>query len=626
MKSSGPKPSARRRKAPLALDQSSRLRFRAGRFLLLLLLVIATAQLMRIQLISASSISAESGRQHTTQQVLPAFRGPIVDRNGKPLAFTMTAMALTYQPKAVKKQLEDERRLDPTLPAPDETIKEVANFINSKLGAKAPASDLLDLMRSDAEFTYLAKAVDPTIAREINDKYKNYVGLERQDVRVYPGGALAANMVGATGWDGHGTIGLEQYMDKTLAGVPGSLTYDRAQDGAKVPGSERDKKDAINGSTVELTIDSDIQYYVQQQVQLAQDKSRAKNVAAVVLDSYTGEVLAMSNSDTFNPAQGLSNTRGLQTGNTSVTSPFEPGSVAKIVTAAAAIEYGVTKPDEVHDVDGKVQMYHDVLIRDAWQHGIEKMTTTGIFGKSSNVGTLMLAQRVGENRFADMLQRFGLGQRTEVGLPGESAGDLAAHDSWTGGAFANLPIGQGLSMTLLQMTSMFQAVANDGVRIPPRIVKSTTGSDGQRVPTERPEEIPVVSADTAKILRDMFRSVVQKDPMGYQQGTGHSAAIEGYQISGKTGTAQQIDPECSCYSNKVHWITFAGIAPADNPRYVIGLMLDAPEFGPDGTDKMSAGPLFNDIASWLLQRDNVPLSKDPGKPLVLVADKPRLEE
>ncbi|MCE5288889.1 MAG: penicillin-binding protein 2 [Nocardiaceae bacterium] len=609
----------------MALDHSARLRFRAGRFILLFLLIIATVQLMRIQLISASSISAESGRQHTVKQVLPAFRGPIVDRNGKPLAFTMEAKNLTFQPIEVRKQLADAKKMYPDRPDPDEKLKEIANYINAKLGAKAPASDLLDKMRSDKTFVYLAKAIDPTIARDINDKYGNEVGLERQDVRVYPGGALAANLVGSTGWDGHGNIGLESFMDGTLAGVNGSQTYDRGSDGSVIPGSWRDKKDAINGSTVELTIDSDIQYYVQQQVQLAKEKSGAKNVSAVVLDSLTGEVLAMSNSDTFNPAQGIMASRNQQTGNIAVTSPFEPGSVNKIVTAAAAIEYGLTSPDEVIDVDGKIQMYHDVLVKDAWVHGVDKMTTTGIFGKSSNVGTLMLAKRVGEDRFADMLQRFGLGQRTEVGLPGESAGDLAAHDSWTGGAFANLPIGQGLSMTLLQMTSMYQAVANDGVRIPPRIVRATTGTDGARVTTERPEDIPVISAKTASTLRDMFRSVTQADPMGYQQGTAPSAAVEGYQISGKSGTAQQIDLKCSCYSMDNYWITFAGIAPADHPRFVIGMMMDGPKRGADGSDHLTAGPLFHTIASWLLQRENVPLSKDPGKPLVLEADKPRLE-
>ncbi|HLR99348.1 MAG TPA: penicillin-binding protein 2, partial [Mycolicibacillus parakoreensis] len=244
-------------------------------------------------------------------------------------------------------------------------------------------------------------------------------------------------------------------------------------------------------------------------------------------------------------------------------------------------------------------------------------TTAGIFGKSSNVGTLMLAQRVGPERWFDMLEKFGLGQRTGVALPGESAGVVPPVDQWSGSSFANLPIGQGLSMTLLQMAGMYQAVANDGLRIPPRIIKATIAPDGDRSEEPQPEGVRVVSEQTAATVRNMLRSVVQRDPTGVQQGTGWQAAVDGYQIAGKTGTAQQIDPGCGCYYDDVYWVTFAGIAPADNPRYVIGLMMDNPHRAADGSPGTSAAPLFHDIAGWLLQRHNVPLSPDPGPPLIL---------
>jgi cell division protein FtsI (penicillin-binding protein 3) len=234
----------------------------------------------------------------------------------------------------------------------------------------------------------------------------------------------------------------------------------------------------------------------------------------VVLDAKTGEVLAMTNDGTFNPAIGVGNNPPTaQMGNLPVSSPFEPGSVNKIVTAAAAIEYGLTTPDEVLQVPGSIQMA-GVSVKDAWAHGVAPYTSTGVFGKSSNVGTLMLAERVGEERYADMLHRFGLGQTTGVGLPGESAGSVPELEDWSGGTFANLPIGQGLSMTLLQMTGMYQAMANDGERIAPRIVKATVAPDGTRTETERPEPVHVVSEQTARTVRDMFRSVTQKDPMG----------------------------------------------------------------------------------------------------------------
>ncbi len=386
-----------------------------------------------------------------------------------------------------------------------------------------------------------------------------------------------------------------------------------------IPGSWRDQHPAVDGSSIELTIDNDIQYHVQQQVQRAKDLSGADNASAVVLDAQTGQVLAMSNDSTFDPSIGVANNpASAQQGNPAVASPFEPGSVNKIITAAAAIEDGLTTPDEVLQVPGSIDM-SGVTVKDAWDHGVVPFTTTGVFGKSSNVGTLMLAQRVGEDRFADMLDLFGLGQRTEVGLPGESGGLVPSREQWSGGTFANLPIGQGLSMTLLQMTGIYQAIANDGERIPPRIVNATIGPDGTRTETESPEPIRVVSPQTAATVRDMFRSVVQSDT-GNQQGTGAQAAIEGYQIAGKTGTAQQIDPNCGCYSNSDYWITFAGIAPSDDPKYVIGIMLDAPTRSSDGTGGQSAAPLFRDIASWLLQRAAVPLSPDPGGKLILQVD------
>lgn len=231
----------------------------------------------------------------------------------------------------------------------------------------------------------------------------------------------------------------------------------------------------------------------------------------------------------------------------------------------------------------------------------------------------MLAQRIGPQRYYEMLGKFGLGQRTNVGLPGESAGVVPPIDQWSGSTFSNLPIGQGLSMTLLQMTGMYQTIANDGVRIPPRIVKATVAPDGTRTEEAQPSGIQVISPETARTVRDMFRAVVQRDPMGYQQGTGPAAAVEGYQIAGKTGTAQQINPACGCYYSDVYWITFAGTAPADDPRYVIGIMMDAPQRNADGTPGHSAAPLFHNIAGWLLQRENVPLSPDPGPPLTLQA-------
>nr|WP_063061692.1 penicillin-binding protein 2 [Nocardia sienata] len=583
---------------------------------MLVALTVVALQLLWIQTIAAPTLSAQAAGQRTAYQDLPATRGTITDRHGKSLAFTITAQSLNFQPIRVRKDLADARAKDDSAPDPDRRLEDIARTVHRILGDEGPKeSELLEKLRSDQTFVYLARNVDPRKADEITAKFPE-VGTERQDLREYPGGSLAANIVGATGWDGHGRVGLEASLDSALAGTDGSYTYDRGSDGAVIPGSLRDRQPAVDGNNVELTLDSYLQNYVQQQVQQAKDRSGAKSASAVVLDAKTGQVLAMANDNTFNPALGPQHWDPAGLDNPSVTQPFEPGSVNKVVTAAAAVEYGLTTPEEVHQVPGRIDM-SGVTVGDAWEHDVTPYTTTGIFGKSSNVGTLMLAQRVGEDRFADMLERFGLGRRTEVGLPGESSGLLPARDQWSGGTFANLPIGQGLSMTTLQMTGMYQAIANDGLRMPPRIVRAVVAPDGTRTEEPAPDGVRVVSPETARTLRTMFQSVVQNDPTGVQMGTGAAAAVDGYRIAGKTGTAQQVDPNCGCYSSSSYWITFAGIAPADNPRYVIGLMLDAPVRSSDGSGGQSAAPLFHDIASWALQRDRIAPSSEPERQFVL---------
>ncbi len=580
-------------------------------------LVIAAVQLFTLQVPRAEGLRAEAAGQLKVTDVNPAMRGSIVDRNDDKLAFTIEAKALTFQPVRVRKQLAEAKAKSSEAPDPDRRLTEIAKEVATRLDNRPDYKTVLKKLRSNETFVYLARAVDPAIASAIMDKFPE-VGAERQDLRQYPGGSLAANIVGGIDWDGHGLLGLEDSLDAVLAGSDGSVTYDRGSDGVVIPGSYRNRHDAVNGSTVQLTLDDDIQYYVQQQVQQAKDASGAKNVSAVVLDAKTSEVLAMSNDNTFDPSQDIGRQESRQMGNLAVSSPFEPGSVNKIITAATAIELGLTNPDEVLQVPGSINM-GGVTVGDAWEHGVMPFTTTGVFGKSSNVGTLMLAQRIGPERFYDMVRRFGLGQRTGVGLPGESSGLVPPIDQWSGSSFSNLPIGQGLSMTLLQMTAMYQTIANDGVRIPPRIIKSTIAPDGSRTDEPRPEGVRVVTAETARTVRNMFRAIVQRDPRGVQQGTGPQAAVEGYQIAGKTGTAQQINPACGCYYNDVYWITFAGMAPADDPRYVIGIMMDAPHRAADGSPGSSAAPLFHNIASWLLQRHNVPLSADPGPELTLQA-------
>jgi cell division protein FtsI (penicillin-binding protein 3) len=257
----------------------------------------------------------------------------------------------------------------------------------------------------------------------------------------------------------------------------------------------------------------------------------------------------------------------------------------------------------------------DKVVHDAWVHGTQDFTTAGIFAKSSNIGTLLLAQRIGEDHYADLLKRFGLGQRTGMGLPGESAGFVPPRNQWYATTFGNLPIGQGLSMTVVQMAGMYQAIANGGVRVEPRVVKAKVNPDGTVVPEPAPKSVRVVSEQTAKTVLDMMRAVAQNGK-GLNKGTGTSAALEGYQISGKTGTGQQVDPRTKVYSDHLYNITFAGSFPADNPRFVVGIRLDAPDTTlPAGH---SAAPLFHSLASYLTQRFQIPLSDGPAPIVPLV--------
>ncbi|MGN0100887.1 MAG: peptidoglycan D,D-transpeptidase FtsI family protein [Dietzia sp.] len=597
---------------------STERRFTFMRSMFAVIMVIALVKLFWVQTIGGTELAARAESQRQVHQVLPATRGAIVDWHGDPIAFTREARDLSIQPLVEQQNAEARRELDSTKPTWDELVVEIADEFEAVLGDAVARDEIEAKLSSGGGFTYLVRNVDVTQANAITRKFP-MIGAERVDIREYPGGALAANVVGATTKSDEGKLiglqGIEAQFNDQLDGEDGRQTFDRAQDNTVIPGTLRNVTEPRDGDTVRLTLDADLQWHVQKAIQSAKDTSGAKTASAVVLDAKTGEVRAMANDNTFNPAVGVGAEleRGADLGNPAITSPFEPGSVQKIITAAAAIEAGLTHPNEVHSVDGSIRM-EGVTVSDAWQHGPTPYTTTGIFGKSSNVGTLMLAQRVGKQPFSEYLEKFGLGQRSGIELAGESEGLVPDLQNWQGGTFANLPIGQGLSMTTLQMAGIYQTIANDGVRVPPRIVAERVGPDGESHPTERPEGERVISTETARTVRDMFRAVVQSGP-GAQAGTGPQAALAGYQISGKTGTAQQIDPGCACYSNSRYWITFAGILPADDPRYVIAIMLDAPSRGVLGA---SAAPLFHDIASWLVNRDNIPPSA-PAPELVLQA-------
>ncbi|WP_288831455.1 penicillin-binding protein 2 [uncultured Corynebacterium sp.] len=625
---------------------------RRARFITAAFLAVAVVLIGRlawVQVVWAPDLQQQAEAQRARLYMEPARRGEIVDRSGNQLAYTMQARSLTVSPIVLRRELREQQdtqmqidgvspeAIDAQLDARVEDIlRTMANEIPAMIsaaekergrgGAGASTSesasvsskDILEKLHATSDYEVLVRNVDPDVAAQVAEKFHG-VAADHQDIRKYPNGAVGENIVGKVSMDGQGQFGLEASSDSILTGINGRAKEDVSVDGQSIPGTLRDAVPAVDGASIRLTIDLDLQNFVQQTLQQAKENSLAKGAEAVVLDARTAEVLAMANTDTIDPNGDLEKQlkEGRDFDNNAVSAPFEPGSVAKIITAAASIEEGQTTPEEVHQVPGSIQMA-GVTVNDAWQHGVAPYTTAGIFGKSSNVGTLQLAQRLGEDRYWDYLQRFGVGQTTGIELPNESAGLVPVREQWSGGTFANLPIGQGMSWTALQMASVYQTLANGGERIEPRVISSVTDANGEEVPQEEPARTRVVSEKTARTVVDMFRSTFQEDPAGVNSGTAQGNELPGYQLAGKTGTAQKVNPETGAYSQNQFWITFAGIAPADDPRFVVAIMLDEPQRGPleGGAGGQSSAPVFREIASWLINRENLPQSP-PAEPYVL---------
>ncbi|MPZ64685.1 MAG: cell division protein FtsI [Pseudonocardiaceae bacterium] len=594
---------AARRPPPVsrASGGAARARLAIGRIVLIVALVAAGLKLVQVQGLEAGELAAKAAGQRTTVELLPAERGTVTDRNGTPLAFSTEARTLYAMPNRI---VTEQREVGAD---PQAHKAAMARRVAEVLGGQVTEREVLGKLSSDQTVVRLADIVEPAQARAIQQDFPE-ISDEYREVRQYPGGELAANLLGVANWRSdeqkvRGLVGLENFADTLLAGVDGRRVVDTAEgEDTVIPGSERAVRPPVPGTDLELTLDADLQYVVQQLTEDYARRQGAQSASTVVLDAQTGEVHAMANGSTFDPTN-LAEADPDDLGNVAVAEPFEPGSVNKVITGAAAIEHGLVEPDTVLRVPGQIEIA-DRTVRDAWSHGTLDMTFTGVLAMSSNVGTLLTAQRVGEQRFMEMVERFGLGRPTGVGLPGESGGRLPPREQWSGSSFANLPIGQGLSMTVLQLAGMYQTIANDGVRVPPRIVRAEIASDGTRTQRPRPEGIRVVSPQTAGTVRDMLQAVVQDEPG--QQGTAPAAGLAGYRIAAKTGTGQQVDPACGCYSSSEYWITFAGMLPAQDPRFVVGIVLDNPDGG------TSAAPLFHDIASYLAQRHQIPLSPRPS--------------
>ncbi|MCW2492853.1 MAG: ftsI, partial [Frankiales bacterium] len=547
-------------------------------------------RLVWLQAVGGAGYSLSASQHSLSDVTLHAARGSIVDRNGVPLAYTADAKDIVADPTMI----------DPA--ARQDYATMIAPLV------KRPVGTILNLLSTTSRYALLGTALSPATASQVekltlNGKALPGIFSQATSQRLYPGGTTGGNVVGLVQSNGVGAAGIEQSFDSVLKGTDGSLSYALDGNGNINPAGLIKRKNAVDGGTVQLTIDQDLQYTVQKLLDDAVKQSGAKDGQVAILDVKTGQVRALASTGTFDPQNPASISSGASL-DPNVQQVFEPGSANKIVTMSAATQAGLINPSTVLTVPDSINA-GGVTVHDAWWHPVQKFTATGVLAESSNVGTLLIAQRVGEHNFNDYLKKFGLGQQTGIELPGESGGILPDISTWSPSTFSNLPIGQGVAMTSLQLASMYQTIANDGQRIPPRIVASVTKADGTVTTTPQPAAVEVVSAKTAQTVRTMLESVTLPG------GTGKKAAIDGYRIAGKTGTAQQPDPKTGGYSNSVYWDTFAGMAPADHPQFVVSIMIDNPAHGLEGGDV--AAPLFHHIASYELAAAKIPPSGSQSK-------------
>jgi cell division protein FtsI (penicillin-binding protein 3) len=530
------------------------------------LLVVVVGRLAYLQGVDgrAYTEAAVQSRLHTYP--IAALRGQILDASGRTLAYTVDASRVVADPTVVQDPARTALALTTLLDVP-------ASELTAKLSDRS------------TRYVVLASRVTPQTTDKIDALQLPGISFEDDPVRLYPAGTTGGQVVGFVGRDGTGLAGIEHSLDAQLAGHNGQRRVEVGSGGNPIPSGIDESTPATDGSTVRLTLDEDLQYVLDRRLTTACADPSTSQASAVVLDVHTGHVLAMGTCPEYDPGN-YSKTDPNLLGNPAVSDVFEPGSVMKAVTLSAVVEKGLASPDTVLTVPGHIRA-GDVIVHDAVDHAPIKWTLTGIIAHSSNIGTIMLERKLGNATLEKYMRAFGIGSRTGVGLPGESAGILAPAKDWTASQAANVPIGQGVSITALQMASIYQTIANDGVRIPPRIVESVTAPDGT-VTREKPApSTRVISRATAAKMTYMLQAVIS------QHGTAPTAAIPGFLVAGKTGTAQRANPACGCYTGGGYDTTFVGFAPADAPRYVVAVNLVRPKSSAEGGEV--AAPVFSDL-------------------------------
>lgn len=563
----------------------------------LLLSVLVAGRLVSVQVVSADTFRDLAAQQTEREVELPARRGKIYDREGQPLAMSLSAATVYANPPVL-----EEQQLDPVAVA-----GELAPLLDKSV------DELSRLLTKDAPFAFLARQAPREVGEQIQEMGLAGVGVVEEPTRTYPAGRLAAEVLGFAGVDNTGLSGLEQAYDERLSGEPGTLRLEQAPGGVRISAAPRTVRPATPGSDLVLTLDRHLQHIAEQSLEDAVAEYGAKGGSAVALDVGSGEVLAMASAPGYEQSE-IGSASPYRRANRPVTTVYEPGSVSKVVTVSAALEEGLVTPTD-HFTVAQGYTSGGRHFRRSTHHERSRLDVSEILAASSNVGTIQMAERLGPERLYEYLTRFGYGEDTGLAFPGEADGILPIVDNWSRTSLPTIAIGQGVATTLLQVATTFETIANGGVATEPRLVRGTVEPDGDLVPGEKPDKRRVISTDTASAVTRMLNEVVETD-----YGTGQRAAIPGYEVAGKTGTAQKAATNSRGYAPGKYMATFAGFAPAKDPEIVVAVLLDEP--GPESLSSRTAAPVFAEIMEAALDQREVP----PDEPPVRAADSGRADD
>lgn len=547
--------------------------------LMALSLTVLAGRLVLLQVRDAATYEALATEQRVRRISLPAERGTLYDRSMHELALSLPAKAVYADPAMVSD--------------PAETADRLAAILEVR-----PAA-LRRSLASPSRFEYLARGVDLAVANQVARLDLPGIGFIDEPKRTYPGGPLAAQVLGFVGVDGAGLAGLELQWDGVLAGRAGRMLVEQDPDGLSIPQGRLELEEPRRGQDLVLTIDKDLQYFTERALARAVERNGALGGTVIVMEPSTGDVLAMATNPGFD-ANSYADAPAFVTRNRGVTDVYEPGSVNKVITASAALEEGVIGIRERMWVPARYQV-GDKVFSEAHPRPAMSMTLTDIIAQSSNIGTIMTAQRLGSERLDDYLRAFGFGVETGIHFPGESDGILMPAEEWWTTSMGTIPIGQGIAVTPLQMASVYSTVANDGVRVAPRLVRGTV-EDGELRERDPVERTRVVSTRSARLVTRMLAEAVAS-------GTGTEAQLPGYWVAGKTGTARKPLEDALGYSEE-YVASFIGFAPAREPAVVVAAIIDEPDTVYGG---VAAAPLFRGVTGFALAHLRVPTSKPPPR-------------